>query len=81
MERAPMGESIRPDVFELICQRPDEASLCTLAPDSTTNAQLQQQPQSEDAATNGKSQDEAPANYQKKITPWSTVDVEEELVR
>jgi hypothetical protein len=79
MERAPMGESIRPEVFELICQRPDEAALCTLAPDSTTNAQ--QQPQPENAATIGKSQDEAPANYQKKITPWSTVDVEEELAR
>jgi hypothetical protein len=77
MERSSSGEGLRPDLFALICQRPDEAArTLLLSPDADA------QPQQPSPAIEGDSAVAAKADaaiFQKKITPWSVaVNAEQE---
>ena len=75
MERSSSGEDLRPDLFALICQRPDEAARTLSSPDA--DAQPTQLPPVEgDSAVAATTE---AAIFQKKITPWSAaVNAEQE---
>jgi hypothetical protein len=79
MERSSSGEDIRPDLFALIRERPDEAARTLLisSPDADAQPQLPPLPPVEgDSAVAAKAE---AAIFQKKITPWSaTVNAEQE---